>query len=60
MFSKMQPLMYACWRGVWHEAMVLVCLPLAAPIRLLPLHIPTRCGSERVWVVSTEHPDDLS
>ena len=22
----------------WHEAMVLVCLPLAAPIGLLPLH----------------------
>ena len=27
---------------------------------LLPLHIPTLCGSERVWVVSTEPPDDLS
>ena len=25
--------------GVWHEATVLVCLPLAAPIGLSPLHI---------------------
>ena len=24
----------------WHEAMVLVCLPLAAPIGLSSLHIP--------------------
>ena len=46
--------------GGWHEAMVLVCLPLAAPIGLSPLHIPTPCGSERVSVVSTEPPDDLS
>ena len=37
--------------GGWHEAMVLVCLPLAAPIGL---------SSERVSVVSTEPPDDLS
>ena len=44
---------------VWHEAMVLVCLPLAAPIGLSPLHILTLCGSERVLVV-TETPDDLS
>ena len=41
-------------------AMVLVCLPLAAPIGLSPLHIPTLCGSERVLVVSTEPLDDLS
>ena len=27
--------------------MVLVCLPLAAPTGLSPLHIPTLCGSER-------------
>ena len=47
-------------RGVWHEAMVLVCLLLAAPIGLSPLHIPTLCGPERVLVVSTEPPDDLS
>ena len=40
--------------GVLHEAMVLVCLPLAAPIGLSPLHILTLCGSERVLVVSTE------
>ena len=44
----------------WHEAMVLVCLPLAVPIGPLPSHIPTLCGSERVLVVSTEPPDDLS
>ena len=31
-----------------------VCLPLAAPIGLSPLLIPTLCGSERVLVVSTE------
>ena len=40
--------------------MVLVCLPLATPIGLSPLHSPTLCGSERVLVVSTEPPDDLS
>ena len=45
---------------VWHEAMVLVCLPLAAPVGLSPLHVLTLCGSERVLVVSTEPPDDLS
>ena len=39
--------------GGWHEAMVVVYLPLAAPIGLSPLHIPTFCGSERVLVVST-------
>ena len=33
--------------GGGHEAMVLVGLPLAAPIGLLPLHILTPCGSER-------------
>ena len=32
--------------GGWHEAMVLVCLTLAAPIGLSPLHIPIHCGSE--------------
>ena len=40
--------------------MVLVCLPLAAPIGLLPLHILTLCGSKRVLVLSTEPLDDLS
>ena len=30
--------------GFWHEAMVLVCLPSAAPIGLSPLYIPTLCG----------------
>ena len=40
--------------------MVLVCLPLAAPIGLSPLLILTLCGSERVLVVSTEPLDDLS
>ena len=34
-------------RGGWHEAMVLVGLPLAAPIGLSPLHVLTLCGSER-------------
>ena len=46
--------------GGGHEAMVLVCLPLAAPIGLSPSHSLTLCGSERVLVVSTEPPDDLS
>ena len=41
-------------RGVWHEAMVLVGLPVAAPIGLSPLHILTLCGSQCVLVVSTE------
>ena len=40
--------------------MVSGCLPLAAPIGLSPLLILTLCGSERVLVVSTEPPDDLS
>ena len=40
--------------------MVLLCLPLATPIGLSPPHILTLCGSERVLVVSTEPPDDLS
>uniref|UniRef100_A0A7S4FXI3 Uncharacterized protein n=1 Tax=Eutreptiella gymnastica TaxID=73025 RepID=A0A7S4FXI3_9EUGL len=44
--------------GGWHEAMVSVCLPLAAPIGPSPLHTPTLCGSERVLVVTTEPPDD--
>ena len=54
-------------RGVWegggggcHKASVSDCLPLAAPIGLSPLLILTLCGSERVLVVSTEPPDDLS
>ena len=38
--------------------MVLVCLPLAAPIGLSPLLILTLRGPERVLVVSTEPPDD--
>ena len=46
--------------GGWHKALVLSCLPLAAPIGLSPLLILTFCGSERVLVVSTEPPDDLS
>ena len=39
---------------------MLVCLLLVAPIGLSPLHILALCGSERVLVVSTEPPDDLS
>ena len=39
---------------------MLVCLRLAVPIGLSPLHIPTLCGSERVLLVSTEPLDDLS
>ena len=46
--------------GGWHEATMLVCVPLAAPIGLSPLLILTLCGPERVLVVSTEPPDDLS
>ena len=46
--------------GAWHKASVFGCLPLAAPIGLLPLLIQTLCGPERVLVVSTEPPDDLS
>ena len=46
--------------GGWHKASVFVCLPLAAPIGLLPPLILTLCGPERVLVVSTEPPDDLS
>ena len=40
--------------------MVLVCLPLAAPIGLSPLHILTLSGSKRGSVVSTEPLDELS
>ena len=40
--------------------MVLVRLPLVAPIGLLPLYVPTPCGPEWVLVVSTEPLDDLS
>ena len=47
-------------KGVWHEAMVLVCLPLAAPIGLSALHIPTLCGCERGLVVPAEPLDDMS
>ena len=36
------------------------CLPSAAPIGLSPLLILTLCGPERVLVVSTEPPHDLS
>ena len=46
--------------GAWHKASVSDCLPLATPIGLSPLHILTLCGPERVLVVSTEPPDDLS
>ena len=46
--------------GGWHKAWVSDYLPLAAPIGLSPLHILTLCGPERVLVVSTEPPDDLS
>ena len=46
--------------GGWHEATVLVWSPLAAPVGLSPLLILTLCGPERVLVVSTEPPDDLS
>ena len=46
--------------GDWHKASVSDCLPLAAPIGLWPLLILTLCGPERVLVVSTEPPDDLS
>ena len=46
--------------GFWHKASALGCLPLAAPIGLSPLLILTLCGTERVLVVSTEPPDDLS
>ena len=44
----------------WHKASVFDCLPLAAPMGLSPLLILTLCGPERVLVVSTEPPDDLS
>ena len=40
--------------------MWLAWLSLAAPIGLSPLLILTLCGSERVLVVPTEPPDDLS
>ena len=33
---------------------MLVCLPLAAPTGLSPLHIPTLCGSECGLVMSVE------
>ena len=46
--------------GGWHKASVSDCVPLAAPIGLSPLLIRTLCGPERVLVVSTEPPDDLS
>ena len=46
--------------GDWHKASVSGCLPLAVPIGLSPLLILTLCGPERVLVVLTEPPDDLS
>ena len=46
--------------GGGDKAPVSDCLPLAAPIGLLPLLILTLCAPERVLVVSTEPPDDLS
>ena len=46
--------------GGWHKASGSGCVPLAAPIGLSPLHIPTLRGSKCVLVVSTEPPDDLS
>ena len=46
--------------GGWHKASASDCLPLAAPIGLSPLLILTLRGPERVLVVSTEPPDDLS
>ena len=52
--------MFVGGRGGWHKASGSDCLPLAAPIGLSPLLIPTLHGSERVLVVSTEPPDDLS
>ena len=45
--------------GGWHKASASGCLPLAAPIGLSPLLIPTLCGSKRRLVGSTEPPDDL-
>ena len=42
------------------QGLVSDCLPLAAPIGLSPLLIVTLRGPERVLVVSTEPPDDLS
>ena len=44
----------------WHKASVSDCLPLAARIGLSLLLILTLCGPERVLVVSTEPPHDLS
>ena len=59
-----QQLCIRCFRapsgGGGGEASVSDCLPLAAPIGLSPLPILTLCGPERVLVVSTEPPDDLS
>ena len=46
--------------GGWHKASVSDCLPLAAPIGLSPLLIPTLYGPDSVLVVSTEPSDDLS
>ena len=58
--QKIMGTMGGKWGGVWHKASVSDCLPLAAPIGLSPLLILTLCGPERVLVVSTEPPDDLS
>ena len=46
--------------GGWHKASGFGCSPLAARIGLSPPLILTLCGPERVLVVSTEPPDDLS
>ena len=46
--------------GGWHKASVSDCLPLAASIGPSPLLILTLCGPERVLVLSTKPPDDLS
>ena len=54
------PLLFWGGGGGWQKASVFGCLPLAVPIGLSPLLILTLCGSERVLVVSTEPPDDLS
>ena len=60
LWGKGTPLHIVEGGGGWHKASVSDCLPLATPIGLSPLHIPTLCGPERVLVVSTEPPDDLS
>ena len=53
LWSKSLGLGVCVGKGSWHEAMVLVCLPLAAPIGLSPLCILTLCGPERGLVVAS-------